>query len=478
MIAENELAGAQTPTPWTPNNAQYRAERPRLPHRPAGPRARRRCSRSRTRRTRAATPPTGGSRSRRSRSSSARSTSPRRTRSASTQLGPARGERLDAAEPAQPRQPPDADRDPSGRVALQMQLTTSPGPRPARRPPASQAWFEIVKLEALAAKFVATQFKLAGRLVVGLGDASTRTRRPTPTSPPRPASGSGRATRRSATAPPPPAPASTPPSTEGQLDVPAGARCLHERRARSRATPSARFTTLTGDPGYAASVLLEQLALPRRAAGRSADLALRGARRDRRRLRRRPHAATGTPCGGEADARRRARDHRRAPRSATRSRRASARRRRPPPRSPTSSRPTANQQARLVRDDGRRRPGSAAPRRAGWSRPSRPPSSSRSPARRRSTPPTARSQVTPLGPVAPARPPPARRRLARPRRRRSAASRATQIYRSWLRGQEKRRSRHRVVPERPGADDRARPTSRRSCRSCSRASTACAHAGA
>jgi hypothetical protein len=24
-IAENELAGAQTPTPWTPNNAQYRA---------------------------------------------------------------------------------------------------------------------------------------------------------------------------------------------------------------------------------------------------------------------------------------------------------------------------------------------------------------------------------------------------------------------------------------------------------------------
>src|SRR6202042_2325901 len=25
MIAENELAGAQTPTPWTPNNAQYRA---------------------------------------------------------------------------------------------------------------------------------------------------------------------------------------------------------------------------------------------------------------------------------------------------------------------------------------------------------------------------------------------------------------------------------------------------------------------
>ena len=59
---------------------------------------------------------------------------------------------------------------PSGRIALEMQLTTSPGlgQRAGLEPAA--AWLEIVKLEALAAKFVATQFKLAGRLVVGLGD--------------------------------------------------------------------------------------------------------------------------------------------------------------------------------------------------------------------------------------------------------------------------------------------------------------------
>ena len=86
-IAENELAGAQTPTPWTPNNAQYRAnvlqfltdlDEPRrdaaaLDREPAVHRRRR--------------APTGGSRSRRSRSSSARSTSPRRTRSGSTSSG-------------------------------------------------------------------------------------------------------------------------------------------------------------------------------------------------------------------------------------------------------------------------------------------------------------------------------------------------------------------------------------------------------
>ena len=51
-----------------------------------------------------------------------------------------------------------------------MQLTTSPGlgQRAGLQPP--QAWFEIVKLEALAAKYVATAVQAAGRLVVGLGD--------------------------------------------------------------------------------------------------------------------------------------------------------------------------------------------------------------------------------------------------------------------------------------------------------------------
>ena len=124
MIAENELAGAQTPTPWTPNNAQYRANVLAVPHRPDEPR-RDAAALDREpavhRRRRA---PTGGSRSRRSRSCCARSTSPRRTRSASTSSA----RRRRAARCAQSlRGLVDHLTQigiPSGRIALEMQFTT------------------------------------------------------------------------------------------------------------------------------------------------------------------------------------------------------------------------------------------------------------------------------------------------------------------------------------------------------------------
>ena len=144
---------------------------------------------------------------------------------------------------------------PSQRIALEMQLTSSPGLGQRAGLEPSAAWFEIVKLEALAAKSVATQFKLAGDLVVGLGDLR-RERHPRPRRrrgrvrlalDPRPeslqrAGRGGRRVRRVA--------------QRGPARRPRR-RSLHHERRHDQRNAVARFTSLTGDPGYAASVLLE-----------------------------------------------------------------------------------------------------------------------------------------------------------------------------------------------------------------------------
>ena len=137
-------------------------ERARVPDRARRTSARGRCSRSRTRRSPAATPPTGGGRSRRWRSSSGRSTSPRRTPSASTALGPVAASRTMRQSLRGLVNKLTQIGIPSGRVALQMQFNSSPGlgARAGLQP--ASAWFEIVKLEALAAKQVAKEFKIAG----------------------------------------------------------------------------------------------------------------------------------------------------------------------------------------------------------------------------------------------------------------------------------------------------------------------------
>ena len=136
---------------------------------------------------------------------------------------------------------------PSQRIALEMQLTSSPGLGQRAGLEPAPAWFEIVKLEALAAKSVATQFKLPG-------------------------SGRGAGRRSAATATPDPdvaaaacvwlwardqslcnGPAEAGAGfdaslTEGQLDVPAADRCITSAGTISR-DAVARFTALTGDPG-------------------------------------------------------------------------------------------------------------------------------------------------------------------------------------------------------------------------------------
>ena len=309
---------------------------------------------------------------------------------------------------------------PSGRVALEMQLTTSPGlgQRAGLEPP--QAWFEMVKLEALAAKFVATQFKLQGIWSWGWATFST-------TATPDPDKAAAAcvwlwARDQSLCDGPTAAGAGFDASlTEGQLDVPAGDRCVDERRrdlaqrgrALHRAHRRPRLRRERAARGAHARLPGE---------GRLSGPALGRAGGDRRRVRRRPQRSTGPRSRPRSS--RSATPARSSPpgSSGTRSRRSSRRRRPLARRSPTSSRPTATRRSGSSRRPLRRR-GSAGSGRAGRSRRSRRRRSSRSPRRGRSTPRTGRStsrRPAPRCRSACCRPP---RRPPRPARR-SAASRA------------------------------------------------------
>ena len=148
---------------------------------------------------------------------------------------------------------------PSGRIALQLQFNSSPGlgARAGLQP--ASAWFEIVKLEALAAKQVAREFKIAGGLVVGLGDVQRGGHDRDKTDSgvrlalgARPALCSGPGAAWSGT--------SVRHWTVGQLDLPAGVVCtLPAGQIRSSAVdPLARAI---GDRDIAASLVLERLVL-------------------------------------------------------------------------------------------------------------------------------------------------------------------------------------------------------------------------
>ena len=257
-IAENELAGAQTPTPWTPNNAQYRANVLQfltdLTNLGATPLLS------------IANPPyTGGDATYWWQQVSKVAILLRQVYFTSPnavglyKLGPA------AASVSMRNSLRGLVNHltqigiPSGRVALEMQLTSSPGlgQRAGLQPP--QAWFEIVKLEALAAKYVATQFKLQG--IWSWGWATFN-----PNATPDPDKAAAACvwlwTRDQSLCDGPTAAGAgfDASLTEGQLDVPAGVRCVTSAGSILR-NAVARYTALTGDPGYAASALLEQLTL-------------------------------------------------------------------------------------------------------------------------------------------------------------------------------------------------------------------------
>jgi hypothetical protein len=258
MIAENELAGAQTPTPWTPNNAQYRANVLQF--------LTDLTSMGATPLLSIANPPyTGGDATYWWQQVSKVAILLRQVYFTSPnavglyKLGPA------AASVSMRNSLRSLVNHltqigiPSGRVALEMQVTSSPGLGQRAGLEPSQAWFEIVKLEALAAKYVATQFKLAA--VWSWGWATFD-----PNATPDPDKAAAACvwlwTRdQSLCDGPSVAGAGFDTSlTEGQLDVPAGVRCVTSAGNMLR-NAVARYTALTGDPGYAASALLEQLTL-------------------------------------------------------------------------------------------------------------------------------------------------------------------------------------------------------------------------
>ncbi len=150
---------------------------------------------------------------------------------------------------------------PAGRVALETQFTSSPGLGTRAGIEPKSAWMEYVKLEALAAKAVANQFKLNSIWSWGWATFST-----TGTVDPDKAAaacvyiwthdqtlcdGPGAAGDGFDTS-----------LTEGQLtSIPAADRCVFDSGDPIERNTVNRYTKLTGDSGYATSVLLEQLVL-------------------------------------------------------------------------------------------------------------------------------------------------------------------------------------------------------------------------
>jgi hypothetical protein len=257
-IAENELAGAQTPTPWTPNNAQYRANVLQFLTDLQGLGA--------TPLLSIANPPyTGGDAAFWWQQVSRVAVLLRQVYFTQPnavglyKLGPAAASRSMRSSLRGLVNHLTQIGIPSGRVALQMQFTSSPGLGQRAGLEPTSAWLEVVKLEALAAKSVATQFKLQGVWSWGWATFSA-------TATPDPDKAAAAcvwiwARDQSLCDGPAAAGAGFDASlTDGQLDVPAGARCITGVGMISR-NAVGRFTTFTGDPGYAASVLLEQLTL-------------------------------------------------------------------------------------------------------------------------------------------------------------------------------------------------------------------------
>jgi hypothetical protein len=259
MIAENELFGAQTPTPWSATNGQYRANVLQFLTSLAALGARPLIS--------IANPPFTASddakqwwRQMASVAVLLRQvyfTSP----NANTlyALGPAQASRT-------MRQSLRGLVDhltqigiPAGRIALQMQFTSSPGVGARAGLQPASSWFEIVKLEALAAKEVVKEFKIAG--VWSWGWASFN---PDATpDPDKPAAACVWLWARDQSLCDALSVAGADfdnSLTEGQLDLPPGIRCVFPDGQIARNAVS-RMTALTGDPGYGVSVLLEQLVL-------------------------------------------------------------------------------------------------------------------------------------------------------------------------------------------------------------------------
>jgi hypothetical protein len=148
---------------------------------------------------------------------------------------------------------------PAGRIALELQFQSAPNGG-ARKGASRKAWLQVIKWQALAARQVAKEFKIQGIWSWGFATFSAEgadpdkeaaacvwlwARDPKLCDGPRLAGAGFDASL-----------------TDGQLALPPGVRCTLANGSIGRG-PLYRLTLLTGDPDFAASVLLERAALQR-----------------------------------------------------------------------------------------------------------------------------------------------------------------------------------------------------------------------
>jgi hypothetical protein len=257
LIAENELFGAQTPTPWTATNAQYRANVLALLQALDDLGA--------TTAITIANPPyTGGDAAEWWREAAKASILVRQVYF--TAPGPAG---LYALGPARAsRSMRNGMRGliarfgqigiPASRVALELQFQSAPGQGGRQGLQPRLAWLEFVKLEALAAKQVAAETRLQGVWSWGWPTFST-----VGADPDKPAAACVYLWARDRSlcdGPGVAGPGFDASLDEGQISLPAGVRCAFGA-ARILKSDVARTAAVTGDRGSAGTALLERVVL-------------------------------------------------------------------------------------------------------------------------------------------------------------------------------------------------------------------------
>src|SRR5581483_2997112 len=257
LIAENELFGAQTPTPWSATNAQYRANVLALLQALDDLGA--------TTAITIANPPyTGGDAAEWWRQAAQAAILVRQVYFTSPgskglyAMGPERASRSMRRGMRGLVSHFSQIGIPASRVALELQFQSAPGQGGRNGLKPKQAWLEIVKLEALAAKQVAAETHIEGIWSWGWPAFSAAGEDPD-----KPAAACVYLWARDQSLCDGPAlagPGFDASLTEGQIDLPAGVRCTLGTQT-IRKSDVGRAAALTGDLDSAASAMLERAVL-------------------------------------------------------------------------------------------------------------------------------------------------------------------------------------------------------------------------